>query len=79
MVIMTMSMRLTKNLMNLENKTSLDRINAVELLDSTNVQKLSQSEKDESDYDDKVVEVEVLVPGELNCTFEIKTQLPRTV
>ena len=66
MVIMTMRMRLTKSLMNLEKKkTSLNRITAVELLKSTNIQKLSSSENDESDYDDKVVEVEkkVLVPG----------------
>ena len=73
MVIMTMRMRLTKSLMNLENKTSFNRITAVELLDSTNVQQLSQSENGESDYDDKIVEVEkkVLVPGELKCKFVI--------
>ena len=55
------------------NSTSvhLQEYTAVELLESTNVQKLSQSENDESDYDDKVVEVEkkVLAPGELKCTF----------
>ena len=58
------------------NSTSvhLQEYTAVELLESTNVQKLSQSENDESDYDDKVVEVEkkVLVPGELKCTFVIQ-------
>ena len=82
MVIMTMRIRLIKSLINLEKKkTSFNRITAVALLDSTNVQKLSQGENDESDYDDKVVEVEkkVLVPGELKCTFIIQTQLLRTV
>ena len=75
MVIMTMRMRLIKSLINLEKKKpSFNRITAVALLDSTNVQKLSQSENDESDYDDKVVEVEkkVLVPGELKYTIVIQ-------
>ena len=43
MVIMTMRMRLTKSLINLEKKMSLNRITAVELFDSTNVQNV-QSE-----------------------------------
>ena len=52
------------------NSTSvhLQEYTAVELLESTNVQKLSQSEDDESDYDDKVVEV----PGDLKCAFEYR-------
>ena len=42
MVIMTMRMRLIKSLINLEKKKpSFNRITAVALLDSTNVQKLS--------------------------------------
>ena len=47
----------------------------------TVVQELRQSEKDESDDDDKVVEFEkkVLVPGELKCTFVMMSQLTSDV